>query len=641
MSRSRAYSAGTRPAIVIALALILFLAINLVASLKLGQIRADLTERSLYTLSAGSQKIIGDLTEPVTIRLFETRQLLDSVAALQTFSVQVHELLRTVEQASDGKVHLEVTETLPFSAEEDQAIGFGLAGFSLSRAGERGYFGLVGTNTLDTLETVQFLDPAREGFLQYDLSRLIYRLSRPRETQVAIIDGLSMYGSMTTQRRPWAILDLIGQDYSAVAVPAGADAVPPGTDVLLVAHPATLSATQQFAIDQYVLGGGSALIFVDPLAENSPPDVSNPGRPQNPSSSLERLAAAWGVRIDPAKVVGDRTLAMETVGVAGQQRVVADYLPWLRLSGEAFNSGEPMTARLQAMRMSSAGSITTLPDATTRVTTLIQSTANSMLLDRDLVMQRPNPNRLLESFVASGQPHALAVRVTGPVHTAFPDGRPANEQGADQPQLPGAQADPPLVDAVKPINVILVADSDLLADSHVIGSDGRVTTSNADFVLNALGDLAGGDALIDVRGGGQISRPFATVQAMQDKAEASYRATEQRLSQELADIQQQLLQLQGHDATAAANPVALSRDQQAEVTRYNLRIADLRGQLREVRRALRADIDALNQAMQFINIALVPVLLIVGTALLAFWRKVRVRDALGRYKLRQLSAGQH
>ena len=616
-SRARALSA-------LGLAVVLFLAINLIATLGLQDFRADLTEQSLYTLSEGSRAIVRDIPEPVTIRLFRTQELIDAVPLLQNYAPQVMQTLRIFERLADGRIRFEIVEAAPFSAEEDQAIGFGLAGFDLSRSGERGYFGLVGTNSLDALETIPFLDPARQAFLQYDLTRLVYRLSQPSEPRVAIMDGMGMFGSMAARRPPWAVLNILGEDFELTQLATDADAVPPDTDVLVVAHPSNLTPQAQFAIDQYVLGGGAALVFVDPLAENSPPSVENPMRPQNPSSDLHSLLAAWGVKVDPAKVVGDRNMAMETMGTAGSQRVVADYLPWLRVDGPSLNRELPITARLEAMRLSSAGSIDPLPGATTSITPLIQSTDQSMLLDRDAVMARPNPNKFLSQFRPSGHRYTLAARITGSTRTAFPEGRPAG----DGMPVPNAAA--PLIQSKKPINVILVADADLLADSHVVGQDGRVITSNADFVLNAIGDLAGGDALIGVRGGRIVDRSFTTVEAMRDRAEAAYRATEQRLSEEMAEVQQRLAQLQGMVETGGSDALAIAQERQAGIAKANQRLADVRQQLREVRRALRADVDALDRWLKFLNIALIPILLVAAMALMGFWRKLRLRRYLRR-----------
>lgn len=611
----------------IGLAVVLFVSVNLAGALGLRGVKADLTEASLYTLAPGTKAIIESLAEPVRLRLYQTRQLVNSVPALQSTAPQVQQMLRTFEEVGRGKVRVEFVDTLPFSAEEDQALGFRLAGFNLNRSGERGYFGLVGTNSLDGLETIDFLDPGRQAFLQYDLARMVYRLGRPTETRIGIIDGLSMFGSRTTGRRPWVMLNILADEFALTDLTGSSEPIPADVDVLLVAHPAQLKPAQLYAIDQYVLSGRPALVFVDPLAENSLPDVTNPMRPQNPSSDLAPLLASWGLTMDAAKVVGDRRMALETVGVAGQQRVVADYVPWLRVDGPAFVADEPITSRLEVMRLSSAGSLDPAADATTTFRPLLQTTEDSMLIARDDVMQRPNPNRLLDAFEPSGKHQVLAARVAGPARTAFPEGPPPAE--GDQPPLP--QPDEPAAPLAEGnINVIVVADSDLLADNHIVGQNGRLTTSNSDFVLNAVEDLAGGSALVDIRGGGIVSRPFTLVAEMEDRARAKYRETEERLTAELTQVQQQLAQLQV-EGPQSGGTIILSAEQQQVIDQSYQRSAELRQQLREVRHALRADIEELDARLKFINIALVPGLLIIGTGLAAIVRNMRLR----RYRQRR------
>ncbi|HEY4200735.1 MAG TPA: Gldg family protein [Devosiaceae bacterium] len=604
------------------LAVILFLAINIITGLRLDGTRFDLTEHRLYTLSDGTRDLIASLKEPVTITLYRSQGLIDAVPALQPQAAEVAELLRSIQQAGNGKITIRTVEVTPFSPEEDEALTYKLAGFNLATTGEKGYFGLVGTNTVDSSETIPFLDPSREAFLQYDLTRFLSRLADPDEIKVSVMDGLSMFGQTTTGRPPWAILDNLAQDYAVAPVPTDAPAIPADTDVLIVTHPATVSETGQRAIDQYVLSGKPALVFLDPDAEHSPPNMQNPNIPQNPSSSLDTLMHAWGVNMDPTKVVGDNDMAIQTVGVAGQQRVVANYLPWLRVDGAAFNPEEPVTAKLNIMRMSSAGSITPVAGATTTMTPLLQSTTNSMLFDTDVVVQRPNPNYLLGLFHASGQRQVLAAHVTGPVQTAFPT--PPAPPAASADGTPAPAATQPLLKNGT-INVIVVADTDMLADDHTVGKDGRPSSNNSDFVLNAVEELAGGNALVSLRGGGLASRPFTRIMALQADAESTYRATEQKLTQELADVQQKLLDLQQPTQFTRDQDAATVAQQQTAQAEFNTRMVDLRRQLYDVRLALRSDIETLEFKLRLFNIALMPALVILGALLLALWRRMRMR----------------
>lgn len=593
------------------LAVLLFFSVNYLAATTLAGARLDLTQNRLFTLSDSARAVLADIGDPVTVKLYRTEQFIASVPVLEVQEKQLAELLATFEQASSGKVRIETIDVAPFSPEEDEALGYGLEGFALNDQGERGYFGIVGTNGVDDLETIAFADPSRGAQLQYDLTRLVYRLAHPDEPNVRIVDGLSMFGSMMEGRRPWALLDMIGANFDLDAIAKGATAIPDDTDVLVLVHPVGLSPALQYGVDQYVLGGGAALVFLDPLAEHSPPNPQNPSVPMEPSSDLAGLMDGWGIEMRPDQVVGDSDMALQTVGTAGMQRVVADYLPWLRIDGAAFNKDEIITEQLAIMRMSSAGAIGALDGAGTTMTPLIQTSPNSMLMDRTMVMQRGDPNTLLAAFQPSGQRQVLAARISGIGRTAFPDGPPP-EASADTTQVKEGA-----------INVVLVADTDLLADSHVVGENGRPNSNNSDFVLNAIETLAGGDALIGARGGGLAYRPFTTIQAIEARAEETYRATEQRLTTELADAQAQLQQLQQQSPERGSDPLAAMREQQDAVAQSNARIVDLRQQLRQVRTALRTEIEGLETQLQFFNIVLGPVIIIVLSILLALWRRAR------------------
>jgi ABC-type uncharacterized transport system involved in gliding motility auxiliary subunit len=315
---------------------------------------------------------------------------------------------------------------------------------------------------------------------------------------VSIVDGLSLFGSREDGRPPKAILNLISANFAVERVPPDASEIPIGTNVLMVVHPAELAPQLESAIADHVAGGGPALVFVDPLAETSAPDSRNPAVPEMATSAPEELLAAWGVAMDANKVVGDRELAIQTVGFAGNQRVVAPYLPWLRIAGDALAQEQPVTSQLQVMRMSSTGALEPVSGSANSIVPLIRSSPSSMLLDQSTVMRRVDPNSLLEAFEPSGERLILAARIDGPI--------------TDE----------------APLELILVADTDMLDDSHVAGESGRLNSSNADFVLNSIETLAGASILAAIRGSGISYRPFDRILDIQTQAEQTYRPPDRR-----------------------------------------------------------------------------------------------------------------
>lgn len=618
------------------LAIVLFLAVNLVVSLGLGNARVDLTENKIYTVSQSTRDVLAELTEPVTLKLYMSSSMIEEASSLRVYSDRVRQLLKSYEQLAGGKLRVEQIDPIPFSSAEDEAIGYSLAAFNLSRAGEQGYFGVVGTNTVDGVETIPALTPARENYLEYDLTRLIARLAHPTVPKVGIIDGLDLMGDPVTQRRPAAVISRIAKDYELVPVYPDATAIPDGLSALIVIHPFNLTPSTLYAIDQFAIRGGGVLAFLDTIAEHDARSSKTPTNPQNPDSNLEPLMAAWGVKMDSKHVVGDISMAIKIRGRAGSQVVVADYPPWMIVDRDNLNPDDVVTSQLSLMRIATAGAIEHLDASKTVMTPLIRTTPNAMLYDQSQVLRRDDPTELTAAYKPSGVAEVLAARVTGEVDTAFPDGAPP-----PPPPPPGDTAQTPspppelVKHSEKPLNVIVVGDTDLLSDDLNVSQSGQQTTQNSDFVINALDSVTGGGQLIALRGQGLSFRPFTTVDKIEAAANEKYRSTEDRLQTELKSTQEKLAaalaRTGGADAAGGA-PVLdePSTDQQQAIAQFNQQLVDVRQQLRDVRGALRSEIDALGDRLRLINIVAVPIVIVLAGIIVFAWRRYRLSRYLRR-----------
>lgn len=609
----------------IVLAITLFLSVNLYSIFALNGMRSDLTEGRLFTLTDSTRQVLAELTEPMTFRLYQSEALLVAVPPVNVYASRVNELLRTYSELSNGLIRFEVVNPIPFSSEEDRAIQFQLRPFQLNVQGENGYFGLVGTNTTDDIETMPFISPDQEPFLEYELTGMVITLANPRKKVVGVIDGIGAMGRESQNQRPYALIRQMQQIYEVRTLVFDAEGIPPNADVLMVVHPFNLPARTQYAIEQHILAGHPAIIFIDPFAEDSPTDPQNPTNYLFPSSNMPLLFEQWGFEMADDVVVGDRNMALRVTGFAGPQQVVTDYLPWLLVDEEAFNADEVITAQLQLMRMTSVGSLRPTGNDNITFTPLIQSTRESNLIETADIRRRGDPNLLLEAFEAGGVRHTLAARITGIVRTAFPDGPPPLQRPDDVG--PEWREPTQLMESPEPINVIVVADIDMLADSHTTNPQtGQASSNNADFVINAVETLAGGGALIGLRGRGLSHRPFTTVAAIEDRAREQYFETEQRLAAELEETQRQLAQLQGLNRVDAQFEL-LTQEEQETIIDFNRKMLTLRQQLREVRRALGEDIEELEASLQFYNIVAIPLLVIVFGVGMAVWRRARLRRA--------------
>ncbi|WP_428485069.1 GldG family protein [Rhodopila sp.] len=617
--------------------------INLFADARLANVQLDLTQGRIYTLSAGTRQILAGLKEPVTLRLFYSRQLGSTVPAYGSYADHVREMLRDYAADSHGKVKLDFYDPEPFSDTEDRAMAYGLQGVPLDQGGSQIYFGLAGTNLEDDERTIPFFQADRERFLEYDLTKLVYELSNPKRPVVGVMSSLPLDGDprsmMMTQGRgpggqPYASAELLRQTNTVKTVATDAQVIDPDIQVLLVAEAQNLSPATLYAIDQFVMRGGKLMAMVDPWSETMASAPSATGMPtQDAHSDLKRLFDAWGIQFDPTKVVGDLTGAWR-VRAGGNDAVQAvNYVAWFNIR-DGVNHNDPATADLQQVTVASSGFLAKAPGASIDFTPLLTSSDRSGLIPVDEV-KTPDPAKVLAGFKVAGGPRVIAARVHGVLKSAFSGPPPlaADKNGAPQKRPDNVPAYKAQTDG--PANLVVVADSDILADRFWVRvSDffGQQTATpfadNGPFVANLVGTLAGSDALIGLRSRGDTNRPFTLVTAMQSDAEARFRQTQQTLQQHLDDVEKQLRVLRSGGGEAARSDAVITPEQRAAIDAARQDVLQTRGKLRAVQLELNRDISRLETEMRVFTIVLVPAVLTVlaiGMGLVQRRRRARAR----------------
>ncbi len=413
--------------------------------------------------------------------------------------------------------------------------------------------------------------------------------------------------------------------------------MPADIDVVMIAHPKALMPKTQYALDQFVMRGGRALVLLDPVSEIARQEVDPSGGPSqaatlSSAASIETLMKSWGVHIDTAFVVGDGQRALAVNTGSG----VKDYLPWLSLKRDDFNQNDPVIGDFETINLGSAGIITPVGGRTTKVTPLIQSTKYAMPIEAARVQFQPDPDELIRSFIPTGETYMIAARITGPVKSAFPAGPPAD---ATAPPAPGAKPTAPLpanIKESKGVNIILVADSDIFQDNFWVQvqdiAGQRVAqpmAGNGDFILNAIDNLSGSSSLLSLRARGTFYRPFTLVNDMRRRAQSDYARQVEHLQAKVSQTEQRLQELQGQRTPHGGEPgQAKSQDlfspeQRAEVEKFRLEYFRSRKELRDVQRSLSSGIDSLGGWLAAINILLVPLMLAVLAIVLAVMRRQR------------------
>jgi ABC-type uncharacterized transport system involved in gliding motility auxiliary subunit len=586
--------------------------------LSLAPARIDLTQGSIYTLSPGTKKILRNLSSPVTVKLYVSQGEAVPVP-LRGFTQRVEDLVREFKQAAGSNLVVERYNPKPDSEEEDAAQLDGIEPQQLV-TGEQFYLG-VAVNQLDRRQAIAAISPQRERLLEYDLVRAIARVGAAERPKIGLMAGLPVLGERfnpyTRQSsEPWVLAGELKREFDVKDVPLNAKEIDKDINVLLLIHPREGVPTLEYALDQFVLRGGKLIAFVDPYAYFDQQQPMMPGMPPEPSSSsLPALFKAWGVEMDPGKVIAD------VVFGSGQG---ARYTPTvLSLNRTALSRDDVVTSSIETLLYAFGGAFQVKPVEGIKITELIHSSPNSMLVDNFNATK--SGDEATKNFKPSGKAMPLALRLTGKFKTAFPNGLTL-----DKKPVAGT---PALRESASENSVILVADVDLLADGAAVDVQdvfGRkvVVPSNGNLAL-AMGmveQLAAGDDLISLRSREGSFRPLTVVRELEADAQKQYFGKIQALEDELQKTTAKLQELQKGQAAGSGGrggQQILSPEQQAEIERFRKTVAEGRLALKEVRKNLRQDAEALVFWTKLANIALMPILVALFGLGFAFFRRKR------------------
>jgi ABC-type uncharacterized transport system involved in gliding motility auxiliary subunit len=237
----------------------------------------------------------------------------------------------------------------------------------------------------------------------------------------------------------------------------------------------------------------------------------------------------------------------------------------------------------------------------------------------------------VRSFQPSGTEYPLAVRLTGKFKTAFPAGRPkADDKNKPAPvKTAETQADAAQLKVSAADNaVVLVGDSDFINDGaavqiqEIFGQ--RIViprNGNIAFAQALVDQFAGDPDLIKLRSRASAARPFIRIRDMEARAQQAYLGKIKELESNLGQTQEKLNALQkGRGPGAGA---ILSAEQQSELENFRRKAAETRLALKEVRRELRAESEALQFWTKVVNIALMPLLVAIAGIAFAVLRRRR------------------
>lgn len=598
--------------------------------------RVDLTKDKAYTLSAGTKAILQKLDTPVKIRFYysSTETSSGDTTYFKPYAQRVADLLDEYKQAARGKIIIEQYDPKPDSDAEDSARLDGVEGQMLPN-GEKFYLGLS-VGIADNKQAIPFLDPGRERLLEYDLTRAVSRVATPEKPVVGVMTPLPVFGRPGNPmlarmgqggggQEPWMFINELKGDYNVKQIEMTATKIDDDVKTLIVIHPKDISDAAQYAIDQFVMRGGKLIAFLDSTSlvdsrNDNPMMGSMPGG----GSTLDRLLKAWGLQFDNAKVVADLNY-MVNIQRNNQQTEAPTFL---KIVKDGLNHDDVATSEIADVWYPFGGVFTGTPAAGLKETVLLKSTKDSQLVDG--MLANFSSDKIVQDFKASGTEYALAVRLDGKFKTAFPDGKPKDKDAKDEKADTKTASEPSLKESKGEGVVVLFGDADMLADDFCLRQRQTLfgpmgwEPANGNLLLaqNLVDQLSGDNNLITVRSRAAVDRPFTRIEAMKAKAEQSYQSKIQKFEQGLQETQQRLNELQSKKEQGQQRFI-LSPEQQAEVDKLKKQEADLRVQLKQERKKLTHDINALENTLKWTNIIAMPAVVALSGIGLALVKRKR------------------
>jgi ABC-type uncharacterized transport system involved in gliding motility auxiliary subunit len=588
-------------------------------------VRADLTEGKLFTLSDGTKKILGKLDGPVKVRLYISQGDNAMPVQLKSFAQRVDDLLREFKAVAGNNVIIEKYNPKPDSDEEDAAQLDGIEPQTLT-TGEQFYLGLT-VSRLDRKEAIAGINPQRERLLEYDLIRAVARVATTERPVIGLMSAVPVMGApfnmMTRQpTEAWVLAGELKRDFEVKNIPITAESIDPAIKTLLLIHPRDISERSEYALDQFVLRGGKLIAFVDPhmYFDQQPNPMMPMAQGQPGQSNLPRLFKAWGVTMELGKVLADVTYASG----AGQRSTPTI----LTLNRTAMNRDDVATSQIETVLLAFSGAFDIKPAAGLKVSELMHSSPNNMFVDG--IIASLSGDTAMKGFVPSNKSLPLAVRMSGKFKTAFPEGvpqgMPAKDEGKDGKKAPEPAQ---LKEAKADNSVVLVADADMLADGaaveiQTIFGQRVVVPSNGNlaFAQGLVEQASAGDDLSTLRTRTSIFRPLTVVREMETNAQKQYFGKIKAMEDDLQQTTEKMQKLQRPTGDAKSAQI-LTPEQQVELDNFKKRVLTTRKELKDLRKDLRQDAEALQFWTKVANIVAIPALVALFGIVMAIMRQRR------------------
>ena len=341
---------------------------------------------------------------------------------------------------------------------------------------------------------------------------------------------MPQYG-MPGSGMPFEMLkEVLGKEHTITPTDLINGQAPEDADLLMVVAPEAVADKQLFAMDQFLMRGGTVIIATSPFSISFDRDL----KVEKKATGLEEWLSFMGVKIGEEMVLDPQNSAFpvpvqrQVGGFTVQETRLVNYPYFVDIRPDAMNQGSGLTTGLNQLTMNWAAPITvdTEKNKERKITRLLESSEKSWTSAETKV--QPNFKAHGELGFAVGDKQGkrlLGVALEGQFVSYF-DGRPsplltAPEDPAKEvkPPAPGKPAEEKkgptiarqLDKSPESARIILFSSSTFLSDTILgIGSSVRRTTylEPVQLIANCIDWSLEDRGLLAIRGRSHFSRPL-------------------------------------------------------------------------------------------------------------------------------------
>ena len=570
----------------------------------------DWTAEKEYSLHDGSKNILQKLPYDTVITFYWSAEEAAIPVMIKSHARRIRKLLESMAAHANGKIKVQEIDPKPDTDEELRAISDGVRRIPMS-SGDHFYLGLTITHK-ERVGNIPYLDIARDRFLEYDIAIALNGLTRASTPKIGVISPLLPSITAVRQANSMSFMAELKRSYDIAVIPYFKTKIPDGLSALLVIDASILRSEMLYAIDQFVMKGGSLIVMVDPfLRFKRGSNMVNPA-PSAEINDISDLLEKWGVRYVHNQIVGD---ARSASSVEDRNKARISFPYWMRIRRSGLGSNHPASASLNEVFMVEPGALEF--ESSKRVIPLVFTSSQSGVQPRNGYGNR-TPGELASSFQSDNKVRNIAAAIHSPFMSSF-----VNAPNSDDKELPRPKH---LNQSTGQPVVFVVADVDWLFDPFSLQSlniSGRTVVrplnDNLSFLLNLVEHAAGNNDLSMIRSRGRLQRPFTRVQTLFQKVNDEFRVKENILSTKVKEIEEAMdssLKIAGETSIGKHSNSTIQ-----EIKAFRRDLVGARLRLREVRRLIRTEVENLGRILSTVNLASGPTLVLILWVLTFFYRR--------------------